>query len=129
MDSIPDILKDANERPESLLKYKANNYLRNLLSAAYLPEKKFDLPEGDPPYKKSGISDQITKGAFWQICRKIDIFYRPNIKPFQRETQFINALESLSPDECTVLLKVKDQALTELYPALTFDKLKEIGYF
>lgn len=129
MDSIPDILKDANEDPKSLLKHKNNNYLRFLLSAAYDPNKKFDLPDGEPPYKKSSINDQITKGAFWQICRKIEIFYRPGVKSVQREMQFINALESISPDECAILLHVKDQKLSDLYPNLTYDNLKSIGYF
>lgn len=130
MDSIPDILKDANDNPMSLMKYATNQYLRNLLSAAYIPEQKFVLPEGDPPYKSSGdISSAVTKGAFWQICRKLAVFQRRDIKSIVKETQFIQALEQVSDQEAKILLCTKDQCLTNLYPNLTLEKLVEIGYF
>lgn len=129
MDSIPDILADADKEPSSLLKYKGNNYLRNLLTVAYVPEKKMVLPEGDPPYKTTETSDQITKGAFWQVCRKMDVFLRQDVKAIFREAQFISALESVSEKEAQILLKAKDQNLMALYPNLTYEKLKEIGYF
>lgn len=130
MDSIPDILQDANTDIKTILKYKTNNYFRNLMVVAYMPTKKMLLPEGNPPFKTTGdLTDQITKGAFWQICRKLDIFLRSDISAFKRESAFIHALESVSTKEAQILLKAKDQALTDLYPNLTYDKLKEIGYF
>jgi hypothetical protein len=129
MDSIPDILADADKDPTSILKHKNNNYLRNLLSVAYIPSKKMILPEGDPPYKTTETSDQITKGAFWQICRKMDVFLRSDVKSIFRESQFISALESVSEKEAQILLKAKDQNLMVIYPNLTYEKLKEVGYF
>lgn len=129
MDSIPDILADADKDPTSLLKHKGNNYLRNLMMIAYLPEKKMILPEGDPPYNTTTTSDQVTKGAFWQVCRKLDIFLRTDLNPIRREAQFISALESISEKEAQILLNAKDQTLMSIYPNLTFEKLKEIGYF
>lgn len=130
MDLVSDILKDANKNPQSILKHKGNKYLRNLMEVAYIPEKKMLLPEGDPPYKKNEeLSPVVTGGAFWQICRKMDIFLKENLKPIMREGQFITALENVSEEDAQILLKAKDQKMQELFPELSYEKLKDIGYF
>jgi hypothetical protein len=99
------------------------------MTVAYVPEKKMILPDGEPPYKTTGTSDQITKGAFWQVCRKMGVFLRADLKSIFREAQFISALESVSEKEAQILMKAKDQNLMAIYPNLTYEKLKEIGYF
>lgn len=130
MDSITDILSDANKDINTIKKYQKNTYLRNILEAAFLPEKKMLLPEGAPPYKSVGeISPQITKAAFWQVARKVEIFQRQNLKPIVREQRFIECLESISDEEGKVLLASKDQTLNNIYPNLTYENLKSVGYF
>lgn len=128
-DTIADILKDVNEKPSEVKKYIGNNYLRNLMEAAFLEDKKMYLPEGDPPFKESGIDAQQAKGVFWQVCRKLPIFNRQDISPFKRESQFIFSLESLDKESAKILLAVKDQNLTSIYPNITLESLKEQGYF
>ena len=101
-----------------------------MLNSAFLPEKKLNLPDGTPPFKSTGeITDQITKGAFWQIARKFDSMHHPNIKQVQRERMFINSLEAVSKKEADILIAVKDQTLDKLYSGLTFEALKRVGYF
>lgn len=130
MDSIPDILADANKNPASIMAHKGNKYLYNLLAAGFDPKYKLILPEGEPPYKSNGaLSQHVTKGAFWQICRKLDIFLREDLTPLKREQQFITALESISEEDAKILLAVKDQTLDTLYPNLSYSVLKELGYF
>lgn len=127
--SILEILADANKNPKSIMAVAGNTYLRSLMECAYFPEKKMVLPEGDPPYKPSGMNDYQNKGGFWQVARKIDNFTREDIPTIKRESMFIHALESISNNDAKVLLAVKDQTLESLYPNLTYETLKKVGYF
>lgn len=130
MSTVTEILKAAEDNINSILPHKGNKYLRNLMEAAYVPEKKFLLPEGNPPYKPNGMHEaQVEPGIFWQICKKIDIFQRPEMKTVRREMQFIQALESVSAIDAEILLAVKDQKLAKKFKGLTLKKLTEIGYF
>jgi hypothetical protein len=129
MDTINQILEQAQKTPEYLLQYKDNKYLRNFLEAALLPEKKFNLPEGSPPYKENQQHEEQLRGSFWQIAKKLDIFQRTDLKPFRQELLFVQALESLPESEAKLLLAAKDQTLHKVYKGLTLKKLTEIGYF
>lgn len=130
MSTVTEILKAAENNINSILSHKDNRYLRNLMTAAYIPEKKFLLPEGTPPYKVNAMhAGQVEPGIFWQICKKIDIFQRPELNKMKREMQFILALESLSAGDAEILLAVKEQTLHKRFKGLTRKKLTEIGYF
>lgn len=129
MDSITDILNDASKDVKSILKYKDNAYLRNLMDAAMLYEKRFNLPTGTPPYKPWSGNSVVSKGTFWQIARKISIFQRTDLSKAHQERLFIESLESLSNDEAKTLIAVKDQCLEDIYPNVTYENLKEVGYY
>lgn len=127
MDTITEILTAANDKPETLVKHKDNKYLKNFLECAYLVEKKMNLPEGAPPYKKNMAHEQQLRGSFWQVAKKIDIFQRKDLKPFRQETLFVQALESLPESEANIFLAAKDQTLNKLYKKLTLKKLQELN--
>lgn len=129
MDTVLDILKSADKDINSMKAYIGNHYLRNLIEAAFLPEKKFILPEGTPPFKVFSGNAEVTKGVFWQICKKLDIFQRADVKSLVRERQFINAIESVSKEDADILLAVKDQTLSNIFPNITVETLNSIGYF
>ena len=103
-------------------------FLRNIIEHAYIPEKKFLLPEGVPPFKTNGLSGVETKGTFWQEARKIATYARSDLKPINRERLFIAALEALDKDSVAILLAVKEQNLETLFPNITRATLTEIGY-
>ena len=125
---ISDILKEVNQDIGALAKYKTNNYLRNVFEHAFIPEKKFILPEGVPPHKTQlGPSVQHDQ-TFFMEARKFYVYCRADLKPLRREAMFISCLESLSAEEAKILIAIKDQSLTDLYPNITASKLKEIGY-
>lgn len=128
MDTIREILADADKDIKTILKHNGNNYLRLLLEAAFIPEKKLLLPEGNPPFNKNNLSDVVTKSSFWQVARKIDIFQRSDVRSVVRETSFIHALEAISEKDAEILLAVKDQTLHTLFPNLTYDNLVAVGY-
>lgn len=129
MDTINQILEAANKDPVSLMAHKDNKYLRAFMEAAYVPEKKMNLPEGLPPYKENKQHEEQLRGTFWQIAKKIDIFQRTDLKPFRQELLFMQALESLPESEAKIFAAAKDQNLPALFKKLTLKKLQEIGYF
>lgn len=129
MKNISVILEEANKNILTLKEHFTNNYFRNIMDAAYLPEKKFILPEGDPPFVMSQNHMDQLSGTFWQVAKKLNMFQRADLKPIRRESLFVQALESLSPIDAKILLCVKDQNLTKIYPKLTKQALVEVGYF
>lgn len=129
MDTINEILKAAEDNMSSILVHKDNKYLRAFMEAAYIPEKKMNLPEGDPPYKPNAQHEQQLRGTFWQMAKRIDIFQRTDLKGLRQETLFIQALESLPEIEAKILLAAKDQKLNKLYKGVTLAALKKVGYF
>jgi hypothetical protein len=129
MATIQEILVNANKNIETIKAHVGNNYLRALMEAAYVKEKKLLLPEGDPPFKKPDIHPDQVGGTMWQIAKKIDIFRRADAVTIKRENAFIQALESVSEMDAKILLAVKDQTLDKLFPALTVEELKRVGYF
>lgn len=130
MDTIREILSDfAMNMQSAAIKHKDNKYLRLFMDAAYKPECKLRLPDGDPPYKKNSISSIQTKGVFWETIKKINIFQRKEIRQLRAEQLFIQALELMNEDDAKVMVAMKDQELDKLYPTITLDTLKEVGYF
>lgn len=129
MSTIIEILTDAQKDIRVLAKqYQGHNYLRNILEAAFLPQKKLLLPSGSPPFRPLNASPYQMKGAFWQVARKIDIFMRPELSALKRESTFIQSLESMPRDEAEILILVKDQKLHEMFPIMTYENVVAAGY-
>lgn len=116
---ITEILTEINEDPKSIEKYKANAALRFIFEHAFLVEKKFDLPEGDPPYKKDSAPLGMTPANLYQEVRKLYVFCRKDLKALRKETLFVQLLENLHPSEAELVLAIKDQKLTKKYPKIT----------
>lgn len=129
MSTISEILSAANTDINTLKQHIGNRYLRNLMEAAYIPEKKFVLPEGLPPFKGNTQHPDQLSGAFWQIAKKLDNLQRADLIPIRRESLFIQSLESLSTIDAKILIAVKEQKLDEMFKTLTMENLKAIGYF
>jgi hypothetical protein len=129
MATIQEILIKANENIDTIKEHIGNNYLRLLMEAAYVKEKKLLLPEGDPPFKPTSMHPDQVSGMMWQIAKKIDIFRRTDAASIKRENAFIQALENVSPMDVKILLAVKDQTMDKLFPGLTMEELKRVGYF
>lgn len=129
MSAILDILADANKNIKTILSHKNNAYLRKFMEAAFVPEKKVLLPEGRPPFESLKDSVYQNPGALWQVAKKLDVLYRTDVKPIVREVAYIRALESVSEVEADLLLMMKDQTVDLIYPNLTYENLKNVGYF
>lgn len=126
---IPEILEEVNSDPKSLEKYKGNAALKLLFEHAFLKEKKFDLPEGDPPYKQDAAPIGMTPSNFTQEMRRLYIFTpAKELARVRKEALFIQLLETIHPSEAKVLLAVKDQKLNKLYKNVTSELVAEYGF-
>lgn len=97
---------------------------------------KWVLPEGNPPYKPCPYPDQ--EGRMFQEARRLYLFIQggnDNLKPMKREMMFIQLLESITPDDAVMLLRMKEgklphpsvssELIIEAYPGLIVNPRKE----
>lgn len=99
-----------------------------LFSHAFLPEAKFKLPEGTPPFKPDAAPIGMSPARFITEIRKFRHFMRTDIKNMKREQLFIQMCESIHPDEAKILIAIKDQKLPDLYPNITWDVVAKAGF-
>lgn len=125
---ITEILSEINDDPKKVEQYKGNAALKLLFEYAFDPEKKFVLPEGDPPFKPDAAPIGMSPANLYQELRKLYVFCRKDLTPVRRETLFIQLLENVHPSEAKLILAVKDQELTKLYPKLTHKFVHEAGF-
>ena len=116
---IPEMLKEINDDPKTLEKWKDNAALKILFMHEFDKEHKFVLPEGDPPYTEDAAPIGMSPANFTQEMRRLYIFCRADLQPIKREALFIGLLESIHPSEAKVMLAVKDQKLNKMYPKIT----------
>lgn len=113
-----DKAKSQKERGELLTQNKSH-HLENMLWYTFHPDVKFLLPEGNPPYQAQAEDPQSTL-LYGQI-RKLRYFVEGpggtdfcagnNINPIKRETMFITMLESVTPTEAELLIKMSNKDL------------------
>ena len=73
---------------------------------------KLDLPEGKPPYTEHEELREIGANRIPAEWRKMQYFLPGNNLPvIKREKLFIDILESVSPEEAELILKMKDKKL------------------
>jgi hypothetical protein len=103
--------KDVKKRKDLLAQQSKNQAVIAMLQLAFDPNVKFQLPEGDPPYKPCEYLDQ--QGMLYNSVRKIAMFLDPNSKlpQLKKEVLFVGVLESLDPQDAKLLLAVKDKKM------------------
>ena len=125
---VPEMLQEINDHPALVTDYKNDASINMIFNAAYRPENKFLLPEGDPPYREDAAPIGMSPAVLKQELRKLYVFCRADLKPIKREGLFIELLESIHPSEAKVLLAIKNQDLTTLYPKLTHKFVFDSGF-
>ena len=105
-------IEDEKERAEALRKSgKEYPGVFQCLGHAFHPEVRWDLPQGDPPYKKNDKAMDL-QGMLHGRIRTFEYFVKgnhPNVKPHKREQIFIQLLETVDPDDAELLLMIKDK--------------------
>lgn len=125
---ITEILDEINTNPKSIEKYKGNAALRLIFEHGFLPEKKFALPDGDPPYKKDAAPLGMTPANLYQEVRKLYIFCRTDLTALRKESLFVQLLENLHPLEAELVLAIKDQKLHKKYASITHKMVADAGF-
>ena len=122
------MLDEINKDPKSIATYKDNFLLKVIFAHSFLPEFKFKLPEGEPPFKPAVQPLGMTDTNLFVECKRFhNVFVKTELKPIKRESLFIGLLEGVHPEEAKVLIAVKDQKLTKLYPKITWKLVSDAG--
>lgn len=129
---ITELLKEINDDP-SLLQttYKKvgnGGPLAVFFRHAFTAQGKFLLPEGEPPFRPNPNPIGMTPAIFQQEINKLYVFCRADLKPAKRETIFVQLLEAVHPSEAKIVLAIKDQSLTKLYPNITRKVVADAGF-
>lgn len=122
------MLDEINEDPSKIELYKTDAALKIIFEYAFLPEKKFILPEGEPPFKPAAEPMGMTPTNLFSELRRMYVFCREDLKPIKREGLFISFLEGVHPEEAKMLIAVKDQTLHKLYPKITRKLVESAGF-
>ena len=113
------MLEAINNDITNIIKYKDYASVKLVLQNNFDSNLKWDLPETTPPYKVSVEPLNMAPSNLSLEVRKFYIFRRKDLKPIKREQLFIQMLERLDRTEQEILLALKDQSLTKLYPNIT----------
>jgi hypothetical protein len=126
---ITEILDEVNKDPQALSKYKTNAALKFIFQHAFLPELKFDLPDGAPPYKEDVAPLGMSPANLIMETKKLYMFTKQKtLNKVRKEQLFIQLLENVHPSEAKLLIAVKDQKLNKLYKKVTAELVAEHGF-
>lgn len=124
-----EILNEVNKDTSKLSAYRDNQALKFLFQYAFLPEQKFELPEGEPPFKADAAPIGMSPANFTQEMRRLYIFTKAQpLARLRREQLFIELLESVHPSEAKILCAIKDQTLDKMYKNITADLAADNGF-
>jgi len=119
MKYLTEVLEEINADPKAINNYVNDQAVRIMLEYAFMPEKKLNLPEGDPPYREDAAPLGMSPVNLRMEMKKLYIFQRTDVKPLRLEQLFIELLENVHPSEAKILLAIKDQKLNKLYKKVT----------
>ena len=124
---LAEILKAASEQKTKAarvqyLKDNSSAALKKVVGFAYDPVIEWQLPESSPPYTPQPKEADLQNVLFSEI-RKLNIFVIHNdyltLKPLARETQYIQLLESIDPDDAQLLIALKNRTMPSFAANIT----------
>jgi hypothetical protein len=121
-------LTEINDNPELIKQKIGDSAFTVLFKHAFNPEFKFLLPEGEPPFKKDAAPIGMSYAILRQELRTFYVFCRADLTPVKREALFIQLLENIHPTEAALLVAIKDQELSKLYPNITHQMAFDNGF-
>ena len=114
---------DKAEDPVEFLKSELKREIRLTHILGYCINPNFKLAdgigEGEPPYKPSNDPEGFGSIDILGLWNQLYILLRQDIKRFKKEEFLIRWLEEMWEPEAKLLIAVKDQKVTDLYPKLT----------
>lgn len=122
-------INDAGELSrETLLKEWGNTApISHILAFNFNTARRFDLPEGVPPYKRDDATHVDFQGALvHQIKKLANCMVGSTLPKMKKEHIFIEVLESIPPRSADIVLAMKEKAITELYPNITKELVQKV---
>lgn len=107
-----------------------NSSLHELLRMNFAPNFiGLELPEGTPPYKIEHQPYGFGDASLMMETKRLYLFVNGFVKLTrkQKETRFIELLESLHWREAELLIAIKDRKLTELFPLIDELLISEVA--
>jgi len=123
---IYEVLDIINNDITATLNYKSDTALKLILKNSFDTEMKWDLPETVPPYKVAVEPSDMAPSNLRLEARAFYLFRRKDLKPIKREQLFIQMLERLDQKEQKILLAMKNQSITNLYPNITKESVSTL---
>lgn len=104
-----------------VLQKNNSELLRNLLKMNFDKKLVWDLPEGEPPFKKDKhIPLGMGESNLFVESRRLYIFFPEKVLPrVKKESLFIQILEGLHYTEAEMLCSVKDHELHKRYKGIS----------
>lgn len=128
---VTEVFADINKDPKTISQYANDPQYKDLIKIiceyAFIPEKRWLLPEGEPPFKPASEPMGMNEASVYGELRRFYVFNRADLSPVKREGLFISLLEGVHPDEAKFLIAVKDQSLHKLYPKITRKLVADAG--
>lgn len=112
--------KTVEDRIKVLHKHDSD-LLRNLLKMNFDKNLVWDLPEGEPPFKKDkNIPLGMGESNLFVEARRLYIFFpEKTLSKIKKEALFIQVLEGLHYTEAEMLCAVKDHELHKRYKGIS----------
>lgn len=123
---IWEILEEINKDTSKASNYRSFGALKIVLENNFNPSLKWLLPETTPPFRSSVEPSGMSPSNLHMEAKKFYIFRRADLKAPKREVLFIEMLERVGKEEANILLAIKNQTLTSLYPNITKEVAKTI---
>ena len=127
---VLDLVEKAKNKADKVQVLKQNETpgVRGILRLNFDTNVKFDLPEGEPPYKKD--KDRPIGYQPANLITEVKRFYiwvdpKQNISRLRKEQLFVEMCEGLHYTEAEVLCLAKDRKLKERYKSLNEDLVRE----
>lgn len=95
--------------------------LRTILQGSFNQKINMKMPDGTPPYtpnKEAELSDK----PYGKLKRVMNF----SLHQWERERAFINMLQSVPPQDATLLIAMKDKKLTEIFPTINKELVQEV---
>lgn len=124
---LTELLSDINKDPDLIHKHMKDTAFSIIMNYAFDPDKKMNLPEGAPDYRKDRSPMGLNPTNLRYESKRLYVFCRGDISQLKRETLFIQLLESIHPDEAEILLAIKDQQLSRIYPNINHKLMSQFG--
>jgi len=130
---IPEVfakVEQVKSKEEKIKILRANDSqpLRAMLLLNFDKKVKWNLPEGEPPFKKDKETPHgLSETNLFRETRRLYIWLKEdvNLTKMKRESLFIQLLEGIHWSEAEMLCAVKDKTLSKMYKSIKEPLVRE----